>query len=64
MMDGTSYSGSRRGRKVDFGLLLSYLFLVIFGWLNIYSAVYSEEHAFILDFSQRYGLQFIWVCST
>ncbi len=62
MMDGTSYSGSQRGRKVDFGLLLSYLFLVIFGWLNIYSAVYSEEHAFILDFSQRYGLQFIWVC--
>jgi rod shape determining protein RodA len=46
---------------VDFGLLLSYLFLVFYGWLNIYSAVYSEEHASILDFSQRYGLQFIWV---
>lgn len=46
---------------MDFGLLLSYLFLVLYGWLNIYSAVYSEEHASILDFSQRYGLQFIWI---
>jgi len=57
-----SYSQSPRGRKVDFGLLISYLFLIVCGWLNIYSAVYSEEHSFILDFSQRYGLQFIWIC--
>ena len=62
MTGGMSYNSTRRARKVDFGLLLSYLILVVFGWLNIYSAVYSEEHSFILDFSQRYGLQFIWVC--
>ena len=55
------YTGGSKGRKVDFGLLLSYLFLVLYGWLNIYSAVYSDEHSFILDFSQRYGLQFAWV---
>ena len=61
MMDGMSYGRAPRARKVDFGLLLSYLFLVLYGWLNIYSAVYSEEHASILDFSQRYGLQFIWI---
>ena len=61
MMDGMSYGRTPRARKVDFGLLLSYLFLVLYGWLNIYSAVYSEEHASILDFSQRYGLQFIWI---
>ena len=61
MMEGMSYGRAPRARKVDFGLLLSYLFLVLYGWLNIYSAVYSEEHASILDFSQRYGLQFIWV---
>lgn len=61
MMEGMSYGQQPRARKVDFGLLLSYLFLVFYGWLNIYSAVYSEEHASILDFSQRYGLQFIWV---
>ncbi|MBR3302981.1 MAG: rod shape-determining protein RodA [Bacteroidales bacterium] len=48
-------------RRVDLGLLLSYLLLIVFGWLNIYSAVYSEEHGFILDMSQRYGQQFIWI---
>ncbi len=35
--------------------------LVVAGWLNIYSAVYSEEHSSILDFSRRYGMQFIWI---
>ena len=62
MMESMSYGQGPRARKVDFGLLLSWLFLVFYGWLNIYSAVYSEEHASIFDFSQRYGLQFIWVC--
>jgi rod shape determining protein RodA len=49
-------------RKIDFGLLMSYLFLVIFGWLNIYSAVYTEDHPLIFDITQRYGMQFIWMC--
>ncbi len=31
------------------------------GWLNIYAAVYSDEHQSILDFSQRYGKQLIWI---
>lgn len=62
MMESMSYGQGPRARKVDFGLLLSWLFLVFYGWMNIYSAVYSEEHASIFDFSQRYGLQFIWVC--
>jgi rod shape determining protein RodA len=31
------------------------------GWLNIYAAVYNEEHTRIIDFSQRYGKQFIWI---
>ena len=31
------------------------------GWFNIYAAVYNEEHKEILDFSQRYGKQFIWI---
>lgn len=49
-------------RKIDFGLLMSYLFLVIFGWLNIYSAVFTEDHPIIFDVTQRYGMQFIWMC--
>jgi rod shape determining protein RodA len=31
------------------------------GWLNIYAAVYNEEHHSIFDFSQRYGKQLIWI---
>jgi len=31
------------------------------GWLNIYAAVYNEEHTTIIDFSQRYGKQFVWI---
>jgi rod shape determining protein RodA len=38
--------------------------LVIMGWFNIYAAVYNEEHKEILDFSQRYGKQFIWILAS
>jgi len=31
------------------------------GWLNIYAAVYNEEHTGIFDLSQRYGKQFLWI---
>lgn len=41
--------------------ILLFLVLVIMGWFNIYAAVYNEEHREILDFSQRYGKQFIWI---
>ncbi len=34
------------------------------GWFNIYAAVYNEERSGILDLSQRYGKQFIWVVAT
>ena len=38
--------------------------MVIMGWLNIYAAVYNEEHTGILDLSQRYGKQFVWILAT
>lgn len=41
-----------------------FLVLVIMGWFNIYAAVYNEEHKEILDFSQRYGKQFIWIIAS
>jgi len=34
------------------------------GWVNIYAAVYNEEHSGILDMSQRYGKQFIWILAS
>lgn len=33
------------------------------GWLNIYAAVYNEEHKNIFDLSQKYGKQLIWIGS-
>ena len=38
-----------------------YILLVTIGWLNIYAAVYSEDHQSILDISQRYGKQLMWI---
>lgn len=35
--------------------------LVMMGWMNIYSAVYNEEHYIITDISQKYGKQMIWI---
>ena len=48
-------------QRVDWVIILIYVFLVLVGWLNIYSAVYSEEHRSILDLDQRYGKQLIWI---
>ena len=38
-----------------------YLVMVILGWINIYAAVFDEQHDSILDLSQRYGKQLIWI---
>jgi rod shape determining protein RodA len=50
--------------SVDKISLLIFILLVILGWLNIYAAVYNEEHKEIFDFSQRYGKQFLWIIAT
>lgn len=47
--------------RVDKLTVLLFLVMVALGWLNIYAAVYNEEHQGILDLSQRYGKQFIWI---
>ncbi len=38
-----------------------FLLMVIMGWLNIYAAVYNEDHQSIFDLSQSYGKQTIWI---
>lgn len=48
-------------KNLDIWLLVSYLFLVIAGWFNIYAAVYNEEAKSIFDVSQNYGKQMIWI---
>ncbi len=48
-------------QKIDWITVLLYLTLVIIGWINIYAAVYNTSHKSILDFSQKYGKQLIWI---
>ena len=31
------------------------------GWMNIYAAVYNEDHYVITDITQKYGKQMIWI---
>ena len=47
--------------NIDWITLSVYLVLVFLGWINIYAAVYNEEHHSIFDISQRYGKQLIWI---
>lgn len=50
--------------RIDKISILIFLLMLIMGWLNIYAAVYNEDHKEILDFSQRYGKQFVWIIAT
>ena len=53
--------GSKLVNNLDWTTIFIYILLVLMGWMNIYAAVYSEEHSSILDFSQRYGKQLVWI---
>ena len=47
--------------KLDWPLVISYLLLVIFGWLNIFSVLHGDGSN-IFDTSEKYGMHFIWIC--
>lgn len=47
--------------NIDWITFFLFLALSLLGWINIYAAVYDESHKSILDFSQRYGKQMIWI---
>lgn len=47
--------------QVDLPLIFIYLFLVLFGWMNIYAASNTDGHQEVFDFSMRYGKQIIWI---
>ena len=46
---------------IDKAAIILYSILVLMGWLNIYAAVYNEEHQSIFDTTQKYGKQLIWI---
>jgi rod shape determining protein RodA len=48
--------------KIDWLTIAIYALLVIFGWFNIYAAVYDEQAAkSIFDFSINSGKQLVWI---
>lgn len=47
--------------NLDGWLVFFYFFLVIFGWLNIYSSSSTEESRQILNFSTSHGKQLLWM---
>ena len=56
--------GKRVYNHLDWYLIGVYLILVIFGWMNVYSSLNTEEHQSVFDFSQKYGMQLIWIVTS
>ncbi|TAL66950.1 MAG: rod shape-determining protein RodA [Bacteroidetes bacterium] len=48
-------------KGIDKITIVLFLLLITLGWFNIYAAVFNEEHSGLIDLSQRYGKQFIWI---
>lgn len=46
---------------IDWFIVLVYLLLAFFGWLNIYAATFDEEHRQLLDMSRNHGKQLVWI---
>lgn len=46
---------------IDWILVIIYILLVGFGWLNIFAASKTENNFEILDFSTKYGKQLVWI---
>ncbi|MBN2669942.1 MAG: rod shape-determining protein RodA [Bacteroidales bacterium] len=47
--------------RLDWITVGVYFLLVFLGWLNIYAAVYDQDHQNIFDISQKYGMQLLWI---
>lgn len=48
-------------KNIDWLSVFLYVALVFMGWLNIYAAVYDDNHSSIFDITQKYGKQLIWI---
>ncbi len=51
----------KREAKVDWMLVLLYLFIVVFGWMNVYAATRPNDDDELFRFATAYGRQAIWI---
>ncbi len=49
---------------IDWILVILFIILVGFGWMNIYAASKADEDFQLLSFSTKYGKQLIFICLT
>ena len=48
--------------KIDVITILLYLFLVFFGWINIYASMYNDDiTTSVFDLSTKYGKQLLFI---
>lgn len=50
--------------KLDWPLIITYLLLVFIGWISVFASAYDPENSGIFNFSQRYGMQFVWIITS
>jgi rod shape determining protein RodA len=61
----TDQSNKASFSRIDWVLVLLYIAMVGWGWLNIFSTEFVREEGFsILDFSHNYGRQMFWVITS
>lgn len=48
-------------QNTDWVLVSLFFVMVMIGWMNIYAAVYDDEHKSIFDLTQNYGKQTFWI---
>lgn len=51
-------------QNADSMMIILYILLVLMGWLNIYAAVFDENHQSIFDLSTNYGKQALWIATS
>jgi len=54
-------SRERQLASLDYAAIFLWLFIIVFGWLNIYSANIMSGDGDVFDFSTRHGKQLIWI---
>ena len=57
----TTFGRRSMKQSYDWWLVVIYLLLVLFGWINIYAAIHASEPSSIIDWSTRSGKQMVWI---